>query len=109
MLPKKLALNVNIPVPLNNITGFEFADLGTVGIVEIVYKDVDGGIGSGSEKVDLVQAPVLPDVGSVNGDVKAFGEGKITLTLLSPDLRAGSVWRFPKLVRVIKDVLGRVV
>lgn len=88
ILPPDTMLNVNIPVPYDNIRGVKFTRLGKLTFADIAYIDPNNVIPNGG---GLVQAyPVFygsPDP-VFNSDTNAYWDNYISITIMDGDMSA---------------------
>ena len=92
-LRKGLMLNVNIPVPYNEIKGIKFTKLAENGMTDFTWADVNGVIPGGGGPVQLSPAPLIGLDPVVNSDTNAIKGGYISITALDTDMTADPATR----------------
>lgn len=100
LLPYRTMLNVNVPVPYDEIVGVRNTALAQDGNFKFVYQDLFGAIAAGGGPVLLnVEFPPGPDPVR-NSDTDAYRDGMISVGLLNGDMSAPVVQRFFTALRV---------
>ncbi len=81
VLAADVALNVNVPVPVDAIQGVRYATLSRVNVFRLQWEDgaTDGVARIGFRQVD-------PSVAEATDDVRLFAEGYVTITPINGDL-----------------------
>jgi broad specificity polyphosphatase/5'/3'-nucleotidase SurE len=86
VLPPRTMLNVNFPVPYDDIKGIKFTQLGQLTFVDVSYMDVYGVVANGGGMVLTMPVfPMGPDP-VVNSDTNAFEKGYISITVMDGDM-----------------------
>lgn len=103
LLPPDTMLNVNIPVPYNDIKGIKFTRLGKLTFADVTYADPDNVIPAGG---GLIQANAVfyegPDP-VTNSDTNAFWDNYVSITVMDGDI---STPHPPSVTNIVKQRLN---
>jgi 5'/3'-nucleotidase SurE len=97
ILPRRTALNVNFPVPYDDIEGVKVVPLARGGDFEFVWQDVQGVIPSGGGGVLINIATATEPDPVRKSDTNAYLDGFITITPIDGDMTSNRlIQRFTK-------------